>query len=167
MIDAVDRCVHDVATGLVWEAKKKTPGTHDWNNTYSWFDPDESQKELDYRGAANAGDCEGSACDIDDFVKVVNREGYCGYHDWRVPSRDELFSISDLARASQPPTIDPEFFPLTHPAEYWSSNDYSFRPDGAWAWHFRYGHDRVDWKKTPKYVRLVRGVATDLAAVKE
>jgi hypothetical protein len=60
-----------------------------------------------------------------------------------------------------------EFFPRTQSAEYWSANDYSFQPDSAWAWNFLYGHDRVDWKKSPKFVRLVRGDPIDLQTVKE
>ena len=52
-------------------------------------------------------------------------------------------------------------------AEYWSANDYSFQWDAAWAWSFEYGHDRVDWKSSPKFVRLVRGTAENLEKVKE
>jgi hypothetical protein len=101
------------------------------------------------------------------FVAAVNEEEYCGFDDWRMPSKDEMFSISDLRKAKSPPTIDVEFFPHAQVAEYWTANDYSFQPDAAWAWSFKHGHDRVDWKKSPKFVRLVRGFAADLPAVKE
>jgi hypothetical protein len=59
------------------------------------------------------------------------------------------------------------FFPHAQSAEYWSGNDYSFQYNTAWAWSFEYGHDRVDWKKEPKFVRLVRGTAGELETVKE
>lgn len=165
--DVLGHCTLDSITGLMWEIKSNEPGLHDWRNTYSWFDPDESHSELDYRGTVDGGNCAGSDCDTWDLVRAVNSQGYCGYHDWRLPSRDELLSISDLRKAASPPTVDTEYFPLTQTEEYWSSNDYSFQHDAAWAWSFRHGHDRVDWKRSPKYVRLVRGEAQQLMPVKE
>ena len=160
-------CVLDSRTGLTWERKSSQAGPRDWQNTYSWYDPDEAHHEQDYRGQANAGACAGSDCDTWSMVNATNSEVLCGYEDWRLPSRDELFSISDLTKAASPPTVDEVALPLTQSAEYWSANDYSFQPDSAWTWSFFYGHDRVDWKRNPKYVRLVRGEATDLTAVKE
>ena len=160
-------CTLDNFTGLMWEVKSDEPGLHDWHNTYSWFDPDASNNELNYRGTAGGGECVGSDCDTSDFIRAVNEAGYCGFHDWRLPSRDELQSISDLRKAENPPTINSEYFPFTQPEEYWSTNDYSFQHDAAWAWSFRFGHDRVDWKKTSKYLRLVRGEARQLVPVKE
>lgn len=160
-------CTRDARTGLVWERKADVEGLHDWRNTYSWFDPEEPHHELDYRGTQDNGTCDHGRCDTWNFVQAVNEEGLCGYNDWRIPSRDEMLSISDLRKAKSPPTVDTDFFPLTKSAEYWTANDYSFQPDSAWSWNFKYGHDRVDWKKSPKYVRLVRGAATDLMQVKE
>ncbi|MDH3619598.1 MAG: DUF1566 domain-containing protein [Gammaproteobacteria bacterium] len=162
-----DRCVLDSDTGLLWAGKTDAPGLHDFRNTYSWYDPNEAHGELDYRGTEDGGECTGSSCDTWHLVLAVNEAGYCGHTDWRLPTKDELFSISDLLRASNPPTIDTDFFPHAHSAEYWSGNDYSFQWDAAWAWNFQFGHDRVDWKKTPKYVRLVRGSGENLPEVKE
>jgi hypothetical protein len=51
--------------------------------------------------------------------------------------------------------------------EYWSANDYSFQYNAAWVWNFQFGHDRVDWKTSAKFVRLVRGTASELPKVKE
>ncbi len=99
--NASHSCLRDTQSGLIWELKTDQEGLHDWRNTYSWFNPTQSHRELDYRGTADAG------------------------------------------------------------------NDYSFQPDSAWVWSFQHGHDRVDWKKSPKFVRLVRGYAADLPAVKE
>ncbi len=160
-------CVQDTATGLTWELKSETAGLHDWRNTYSWFNPEEAHNELDYRGTPDGGECSGSACDTWAFVEAVNAAGHCGHSDWRMPSRDELMSISDLARADNPPTANLEYFPHMQPAEYWTGFDYGTQYQSAWAWNFFYGHDRVDWKKSPKFVRLVRGTAEDLEKVKE
>ncbi len=165
--DAPYDCVLDGQTGLIWEVKSDSPGLHDWHNTYTWFDPDEAHQELDYRGTEDGGQCAASACDIWHYVETVNKAGHCGYFDWRVPLRDELYSISDLRRLSNPPTANMDYFPFTQAAEYWSVNDYSFQWDAAWAWSFQFGHDRVDWKASPKYVRLVRGNAAELPKVKD
>ena len=160
-------CVADERTGLMWEAKINSAGLRHWNNTYSWYNPDESVGELDYRGLANGGKCTDSDCDTWSFVHAINDVGLCGFFDWRLPSRDELMSISELSRAEMPPTADPDFFPYMQSAEYWTGFDYSTQHESAWAWSFFYGHDRVDWKRSPKYVRLVRGTANNLASVKE
>lgn len=162
-----DACIFDSVTGLLWQGKSDVAGLHDYRNTYSWWNPEEAHGELDYRGTENGGECEGSDCDTWHYVLAINEAGYCGYRDWRLPTKDELFSISDLRRADNPPTQDTTVFIWSQAAEYWSGNDYSFQWDAAWAWNFEYGHDRVDWKKTPKFVRLVRGSATSLPEVKE
>lgn len=164
---AIGACVEDTGTGLTWEVKTDAAGLHDWRNTYSWFNPDENVDELDYRGLPNGGECAASDCDTWSFVRAVNAAGHCGFFDWRMPSRNELMSISDLAKAVNPPTASLEFFPYMQAAEYWTGFDYSTQFESAWAWNFIYGHDRVDWKKTPKYVRLVRGEAAGLDKVKE
>jgi len=165
--DAPHDCVLDGQTGLIWEVKSDTSGLHDWRNTYTWFDPDESNGELDYRGVEGGGECAGSVCDTWHLVAAVNEAGHCGYSDWRLPLLDELFSISDLRRIDEPPTVNIAYFRFAQAAEYWSSNDYSFQYNAAWTWNFQFGHDRVDWKASPKFVRLVRGTATGLPKVKE
>ncbi len=162
-----DLCVRDTQTQLMWQAKDTKNGLNNAANTYSWFDPTETNGELDYRGLEGGGTCEGSVCDIWHYVRATNEAGYCGRSDWRMPSKDELYSISDLLRAENPPTINTAFFPNTKSAEYWTGNDYNFQWDAAWAWSFEFGHDRVDWKKEAKFVRLVRGTAGELEPVKE
>ena len=151
-------CVLDQFTGLVWEVKTDAPGLHSRENTYTWFYPDEDASgELDYRGLADGGQCSGSACDTSAFPVAVNAATYCGFSDWRIPSRDELGSISDPRKSSQPPSINTLYFPHTQAGEYWSSNDYQFHWNSAWLWSFENGMDRVEWKYSPRYVRLVRG----------
>jgi hypothetical protein len=161
-------CVLDQFIGLVWEAKTDTAGLHDWRNTYSWFNPDETVgDELDYRGKPDGGECAGSACDTTALVEAVNTAGYCGFNDWRMPTRDELGSISDPRKASTPPSINMKYFPLTQAGEYWSGNDYQFHWNSAWLWNFGNGLDRVEWKYSPRYVRLVRGTPDQLAKIKD
>lgn len=161
-------CVLDQFTGLIWEAKSESPGLHDSQNTYSWFNPEEDASgELDYRGKPAGGDCSGSDCDTHAFVIAVNEAGYCGYNDWRMPTRDELGSISDPRKNARPPSINTVYFPNTQPGDYWSSNDYQFHWNTAWLWGFGNGLDRVEWKESPNYVRLVRGEADYLERIKD
>jgi len=162
-------CTLDQYTGLMWEVKSDEPGLHDWRNTYSWYHPEESNKPdgLDYRGTPNGGECADSDCDTWIYVQAVNKAGYCGHNDWRLPLRDELATISDLRKVDTPPTTNMLYFPNMQAGEYWSGNDYHFQYDSAWAWNFGYGHDRVDWKKSPKPVRLVRGEALHLTRIKD
>lgn len=150
-------CVRDRNTGLVWEVKTNTSGLRNATNTYSWYAPDNEHKQFDYRGLPNAGQCTGSDCDISAYVQAVNATGLCGFSDWRMPTKDEFSTISDPRIPLKRPTIDTTYFPNTQISEYWTANDYSFKYDTAWAWNFEFSHDRVDWKKTPKYVRLVHG----------
>ena len=162
-----NNCVQDQFIGLVWEVKSDQPGLRDWRNTYSWYNPNESfEGELDYRGVKNGGICAGSECDTAAYVLAVNKSAYCGHSDWRIPTRDELGSISD-PRPGNPPTANMDYFPFTQSDEYWSGNDYQFQYNAAWRWNYEFGHDRVEWKATPARVRLVRGQALMLQRAKE
>ena len=161
-------CVLDQFTGLVWEVKTTTPGINNRENTYSWFSPGEDASgELDFRGKTDGGQCSGSACDTHDLARVINEAGYCGFDDWRVPARDELGSISDPRKSSTPPSINTVYFPNTKVGEYWSSNDYQFHWNSAWLWSFENGMDRVEWKYSPRFVRLVRGVPVYLERIED
>jgi hypothetical protein len=160
-------CVEDTLTGLIWESKTDSPGLHNWRNRYSWFNPNENNDELDYRGLEDGGECTDSACDTWNYVQAVNDKGLCGFRDWRMPTRNELYSISDRRRVANPPTTNTDYFRFMQADEYWTGFDYAMQYESAWAWNFFYGHDRVDWKRAPKYVRLVHGQAAELQEVKE
>ena len=150
-------CALDRRTGLMWEVKNPNPGLRSATNTYSWFAPDARHNELDYRGIADGGVCSDSACDTAAYVVALNETGLCGHRDWRMPHKHELGSISDPRRPLKVPTADLRYFPHTQPGEYWSANDYSFKHDAAWVWGFDFAQDRVDWKRSAKFVRAVRG----------
>ena len=161
-------CVLDQFTGLIWEVKTETPGLHNRNSTYSWFNPlEDASGDLDYRGKPDGGNCDGSKCDTFALAQAVNEAAYCGFTDWRLPARDELGSISDPRKTNTPPSINMKFFPNTQPGEYWSSNDYQFHWNTAWLWNFGNGLDRVEWKESPRYVRLVRGVPVHLERIED
>ncbi|MBS1219931.1 MAG: hypothetical protein H6R21_3064 [Proteobacteria bacterium] len=149
-------CVADRHYGLTWEVKTTQAGLRNKDNTYTWYNPDKLHNGGD-AGTPDGGKCSGSACDTKAYVEAVNSQGLCGAKDWRVPTQSELSTINDPRIAHPGPTLDTRFFPEAHAAQYWAGVAYGSHYAGAWAWSFDYGYDRVDWKKTPKYLRLVRG----------
>jgi hypothetical protein len=149
-------CISDKRTGLTWEIKSTQPGLHHKNNTYTWFNPDQNHNGGD-AGMMNGGKCTGSACDTSSLITVVNKQGLCGFNDWRLPEHMEPGSINDPYIKPPGPTTYTKQFPNSIAAEYWTGSSYNLYPESAWAWNYIYGHDRVDRKKEAKHVRLVRG----------
>lgn len=149
-------CVADRHTGLSWEVKTTQAGLRNKNNTYTWYNPDKLSNGGD-AGTRDSGKCSGSTCDTTAYIAALNAQGLCGFHDWRLPTQKELSTINDPRIAYPGPTVDTRFFPETQAAPYWTGTAYSAHYAGAWVWSFDYGYDRVDWKKHPHYLRLVRG----------
>lgn len=151
-------CVLDVRTSLMWEVKSDVPGLRHTANTYTWHFPPESDiYTRGDAGKANGGSCNGSDCDTWAFEKAVNEQGLCGYHDWRIPTKEELGSIVDPRIEPPGPTLDHTYFPNTANADHWTSTAYAYYSPGAWAWSFFNGLDRVDEKEKAMHIRLVRG----------
>lgn len=104
-------CVRDNTTGLLWEHKTGN-GLHGRGH-FSWYNPDAATNggSAGFRIPAealgitddryNAGTyrfCDASlpACNSQDFTKAVNRENYCGRHNWRLPEIDELADLGNF-----------------------------------------------------------------------
>lgn len=112
-------CVRDNVTGLTWEVPAAT-GLTSYENGYTWYQPDPALNG-GFAGLTEGAVCSGSVCNTDGFIRALNQAGHCGFKDWRLPTRRELFS---LAVFSQPKSIDLQAFPLlpyTGRAFYWSS----------------------------------------------
>ncbi|MGB4499162.1 MAG: DUF1566 domain-containing protein [Methylococcaceae bacterium] len=151
-------CVKDNVTGLMWEIKTTDGGLHDMNNRYTWYEPDNS-KNGGKAGTQNGGSCKGSDCDTNAYVKAVNAVGYCGYKDWRMPTRQELVSIVDSSHASLTlthPTIDTNYFPNTNESKFWSSSPYASSSNYAQMVIFNGGGSSGTDKDGSYNVRLVR-----------
>jgi len=78
------------------------------------------------------------------------------YHDWRLPNRNELQSLSDYSRIN--PATN---FPNTVMSNYWSSTTYADNPYIAWVVYFGSGGINNGSKSGNYYVRAVRGGLTE------
>ena len=137
-------CVRDNVTGLVWEVKTLDDGIHNKDLSYRWG------------GVTHQGDF-GSEfyTDWDVLVNGSNNEVFCGFDDWRVPTRHELYSIVDISRSN--PTIDTDYFPNTIPFRYWTSLPMAIASNRAWQVDFEEGDSRsIQRRVFFRYVRLVR-----------
>lgn len=146
-------CTRDNVTGLIWEVKTDS-GLHAYDNTYSWFNPDEAVNG-ETPGVENGGVCQGSSCDTHAFIQKVNELELCGNSDWRLPTRKELLSIVDNSRFK--PAIDKLFFPNTVQDYYWTSSSYANQTGFAWQVFFQYGEAAMSEKSQSRHVRLVSG----------
>ena len=153
-------CVRDEVTGLIWENKTDDGGSRDKGWRYTWYDPDYSTNG----GADGVRDgttaCYDPArCDTYTFVADVNSVGLCGASDWRLPTREELHSITDLSRHA--PAIDAAYFPHFPDFDsslwyYWSSSPDPYDDNHASIVHFSSGVYGVTSKSEGHFVRLVR-----------
>ena len=152
-------CVIDNVTGLMWEIKEpKGQGTlRDANNTYSWYNSDNSTNGGD-AGLENGGQCSESLCDTESFVNDVNNLALCGKSDWRIPTITELNSIADNGLQSGP-YIDMGIFKNESDSadSYWSSSSDAYGNDYAWTHNFLNNFTGTVKKEDLNHIRLVRG----------
>ncbi len=149
-------CVKDSHTGLVWEVKTDDGGLHDKNNLFSWYQPTLSGV---LQGVADKGRCGGKInCDAQTYVKALNDESYCGYSDWRLPTREEMLSVVSFANADGANSVlmNGDYFPQALPSWYWTATSNENHPEYAWYVLFRNGVVVSDRKARPKHLRLVR-----------
>lgn len=149
-------CTLDRRTGLLWEVKSPAPGPRFHDATFSWYNPDAAEHNSE-PGLVGGGECDLERCDTEAYVAAVNAATLCGRADWRMPSRDEALTLLDASRIGHGPALDPRYFPHAVAGEYWTGTTFRMYPQGAWAIDTVYAQDRVDWKASPKRLRLVSG----------
>ncbi len=177
-------CLTDNTTGLMWEGKisyEFRPSR--WNDTFTWYNPD---------AAINGGSSgmqdpgptcynyqpnePGTYCNTHAYVARVNREGLCGFHDWRLPTIKELEGILSYEKVMSQP--DPEhgsffFAALPHSLDdiyqhanmlyeihhrtFWAATPAARSRHYAWLVDFIEGESRIGEKEIHRSIRLVRG----------
>ena len=97
--------MQDNVTGLIWEMKETNPEhPRYFGHTYSWWMASE-QLNGGFAYHTSPGQCtQVEPCETQAYVDWVNRQGLCGYSDWRLPSIRELVSIAVIS--SEIPAFD-------------------------------------------------------------
>lgn len=153
------QCVQDKRTGLMWEVKQTTAGLHHKDNIYTWYNTDNATnggnagEEFAITVANQCVASSGKPCNTQALVEAVNKASWCGFNDWRLPTREELRSIVDY---NAPKPVDATYFPNTADALYWSSSPDADDYEYAWGVNFKHGYDDSDSKSSRYRVRLVR-----------
>lgn len=127
-------CVRDNVTGLIWEIKTNDNGLRDRDHTYTWYNADGANNGGN-PGALTGGTCTGGiSCNSAAYVTAVNAAGLCGANNWRIPTTEELLSLSDYGTQT-PPGIDTTYFNdvvISGPLTYWASETDAGSPGLAW-----------------------------------
>ena len=132
--DNGDGTVTDTVTGLMWD--KCSQGQSDANCGTG------GATSMTWAGALTA-------------AVTANTANYKGYNDWRLPNRNELESLVDIADGVAP-AIDLTKFPATPASVYFESTTYTPSPANAWHVYFFDGDTETGSKTNNYAVRLVR-----------
>ena len=127
-------CVRDNHTGLVWEVKEvEAAGLRSREHTYTWYNTD-ADVNGGHAGTANGGLCVDAVnCDTEKYTAAVNAqtEALCGSREWRLPTWQELLSITHHGRTSGTAYPDEHYFPTVPEARLWTATPYRTH-DFAW-----------------------------------
>ena len=148
-------CVLDHQSGLIWETKTLEPGLHQRDRNFSWYQPDPRRNGGD-AGDPGTQDCANAPCNTQALVDAVNQQGWCGAHDWRLPTREELRSLVDYRIPYPGPSLDRRYFPHARAQFHWSATPSAANPEEAWGIGFAFGFDYAYFKGDRVPVRLVR-----------
>jgi hypothetical protein len=165
-------CVRDNVTGLIWEKKPTGDGTmgnqglHDADDSYTWYSTDSANNGGSVGYQNQGGTCYGydaansaTYCNTEAYAKRVNKAGWCGKKDWRVPTLRELKGLADLGVRYPGPTLDKRYFPdIVINSWHWSSSPYAGISSYAWGVSFATGHSTGNSRSNRNSaIRLVRG----------
>jgi Protein of unknown function (DUF1566) len=133
--------------------KTSTAGLHSADCIYQWWDG-KTQLSGGGQGGVYAA-CGNIRLDTYALVKTVNQQGFCGAKDWRLPTIEELRSISNYTAGTYGVGIlDPSYFPNVKPYYHWTA-DYNPAFPAAWGFGGTYASTSIGGYTT--HTRLVRG----------
>lgn len=144
-------CVEDMVTGLTWE-NKALKGLHASDDLFTWYNPDAATNGGDAGERFDATQCpktnnpdlRGGSIIVGDtksFIEQVNNERLCGRSDWRLPTVEELRSITDYDAELDTSMVDINFFPHLHRTTHrWTSQTDVANPKAAWGYHISEGY---------------------------
>ncbi len=129
-IDNGDGTLLDSDSGLIWAKEDSWPVAQDW---------------LNFQDALN-------------FVDEMNKKDYLGFHDWRMPEKEEIEKLfvpecTIMARSNHEIHLDPLFAPGG------GNSSWSLPFDQQAAFYFSYASGMLqhyDQDYSQGYVRLVR-----------
>jgi hypothetical protein len=147
--------IKDQRTGLMWEKKDDSSGVHGKRRTYSW-------------SASGSNTATGTV--FTSFLAELNTPPcFAGFCDWRLPTRFELDTITNLgAVGATSPTVEPLFdtactsgctideCSCTSRNAYWTSSTLAEDPGQTWTVHFIDGSQPSYSKTMAQRARAVR-----------
>lgn len=151
-------CVFDRATQLTWLGDRPGDPLRDPSHRYSWYSSDRDAANGE-PGAREGGVCALPPCNTETLVEAARVARFCGFDDWRLPSREESIMLGKRHGGSAL-GLHPKLFPHAAAGEYWTSTTFRLYPQSAWSIDPATGLDRADLKSGAKAVRLVRGTLT-------
>ena len=139
--------VVDEKTELMWAVNTDLAEKYPNCSDLTWFNADMQGAE----GFVNQGK------NTADWLRYVNTKGWCGFHDWRLPTLEELKSLL-TAEVSRYYHIREDVFTDMQAlgSRFWTSTIDAKSSEYAWAMYFGYGHDGLAHKSYSLNVRLVR-----------
>ncbi|WP_020405693.1 DUF1566 domain-containing protein [Hahella ganghwensis] len=115
-------CVRDMDQEVIWEVKSPQEILRHYKSSFSWLNPGQNGQ---MQGQSDLGSCMVAdkivPCDTEDLVRHLNRIKFCGASSWRLPTIDELKSLTDLGSSPGRPMINSYLFPRTVMGPYWSA----------------------------------------------
>lgn len=134
--DDVKEVVYQISSGLVWQDNAAAETVKkQWVTTANYND-------------GNYTDTSG-----DTATTYCTNLSLGGFSDWRLPTRDELYSI--VKSDATDPSISAVFH-YSASSTYWSSTTYAGLASGAWGVYFGNGGQYTYGKSNSSYVRCVR-----------